>query len=77
MFSSVLLLQGSDLLDGSHVEGASKGNIEGSGVAGQGQGTVLQDLREKYLEQKAALQGDTWNRDLYAADFDTRLGELY
>ncbi len=31
-----------ELLDGSHVVGASRGNIEGSGVGGVGIGTLLQ-----------------------------------
>jgi hypothetical protein len=31
-----------ELLDGSHVVGASRGNIEGSGVGGAGIGTLLQ-----------------------------------
>lgn len=40
---------GRDLLDGSAVLGASHGRIEGSGMRGAGQGTLLQDLRDKYL----------------------------
>ena len=34
-----------ELLDGSHVVGASRGNIEGSGVGGAGIGTLLQVSR--------------------------------
>ena len=30
------------LLDGAHLPGASRGNIEGGGVGGLGQGTILQ-----------------------------------
>ena len=31
-----------DIFDGSHVAGASRGRIEGGGVAGPGIGTILQ-----------------------------------
>ena len=36
-----LRVQGLDLLDGSHIAGASKGNIEGGGIGGLGQGSIL------------------------------------
>ena len=64
-------LQGAvDILDGSTVVGASHGNIEGSGLGGLGIGTLLQDLREQYLE----LFGGTGKfRDAAAKQFDAQL----
>ena len=38
------------LLDGSHVAGASRGNIEGSGLGGLGGGTLLQASVLRYPE---------------------------
>eukprot|EP00803_Ostreobium_quekettii_P005245 evm.model.scf_13EXC.1 EVM.evm.TU.scf_13EXC.1 scf_13EXC:58203-61583(+) len=58
------------LLDGSGVPGASRGCVEGGGLGGLGMGTLLQDLREKYLEISGA-EGS--NRDEVAGRFDTRL----
>lgn len=54
--------------DALDIAGPSGGNIEGGGVSGLGKGTVLQDLREAYLEGK---YGDT--RDAQAARFDEQL----
>lgn len=59
-----------DLLDGSNVPGASKGNIEGGGASGLGLGTVLQDLRETYLE---LFGGTGKERDQAAKVFDVQL----
>ncbi|KAK9830010.1 hypothetical protein WJX72_009170 [[Myrmecia] bisecta] len=61
---------GRELLDGSRVLGASRGNITGGGLGGLGIGTVLQDLRETYLE---AYGGTGVQRDACAARFDRRL----
>eukprot|EP00884_Botryococcus_braunii_P013836 jgi/Botrbrau1/22453/Bobra.0091s0055.1 len=71
--ASVAPQDGRDILDGSHVGGASRGNIEGGGLGGAGVGTLLQDLREAYLEADGiglAL------RDARAAAFDRRLQEV-
>ena len=66
-----MLLQGTgDLLDGSNIPGASKGNIEGGGATGLGLGTVLQDLRETYLEM---FGGTGKERDQAAKLFDAQL----
>lgn len=68
---TTLVLQGTgDLLDGSNVPGASKGNIEGGGASGLGLGTVLQDLRETYL---ALFGGAGKERDQAARVFDAQL----
>lgn len=66
-------LQDKDLLDGSDIVGASKGKIEGSGVGGSGVGTVLQDLREAYLEDFGGLG---LQRDRCATQFDTSLDQM-
>ncbi|KAL3139201.1 hypothetical protein ABBQ32_005972 [Trebouxia sp. C0010 RCD-2024] len=62
-----------DILDGSSVTGASHGNIEGSGVGGLGIGTLLQDLREQYLEM---FGGTGKHRDAAAKQFDAQLRYL-
>lgn len=64
---------GSDIFDGSNVAGASLGNIVGSGVGGEGIGTIIQDLREAYLED---FGGSGHSRDLCATSFDERLLEI-
>jgi len=56
------------------VAGASGGNIEGGGVGGLGFGTLLQDLRESYLEHAKAEPGA--GRDQKAALFDKRLQQI-
>ena len=67
-------LQGSsDLLDGSNIAGASRGKIEGSGATGVGIGSLLQDLREAYLER---FGGTGQGRDAVARHFDVRLQAL-
>lgn len=67
-------LQGTiDILDGSSVSGASHGNIEGSGVGGLGIGTLLQDLREQYLE---LFGGTGKHRDAAAKQFDAQLRDI-
>lgn len=53
--------------------GASKGEITGSGIGGLGAGTLLQDLREAYLEDFGGI-GD--ERDRCAEDFDAKLDRL-
>ena len=62
-----------DILDGSKVSGASHGNIEGSGVGGLGIGTLLQDLREQFLEM---FGGTGKNRDRAAKVFDAQLRDI-
>lgn len=64
--------QEGNLLDGQGVLGASKGNIVGSGLGGAGVGTLLQDLREAYLQDYGGseYQGQ---RDARAKQFDQRL----
>lgn len=62
-----------DLLDGSSIPGASKGNIEGGGATGLGLGTVLQDLRETYLEM---FGGTGKARDQAAKVFDAQLSAV-
>ena len=70
-----LPLQEGDLLDGSAILGASKGDIVGGGVGGAGVGTILQDLREAYLQDFSESQwGD--QRDKVAKEFDRRLSML-
>ncbi|CAK0738830.1 hypothetical protein CVIRNUC_001099 [Coccomyxa viridis] len=64
---------GEDLFDGSHVAGPSRGRIEGSGLGGAGIGTILQDLREAYLEDFGGLGEE---RDTTGDWFDARLQEL-
>lgn len=67
-------LQGTiDLLDGSNISGASHGKIEGSGVGGLGIGTLLQDLRETYLEM---FGGTGKHRDRAAKLFDAKLRDI-
>eukprot|EP00891_Asterochloris_glomerata_P001536 jgi/Astpho2/1536/Aster-x1014 len=63
----------SDLLDGSNIAGASRGKIEGSGATGLGIGSLLQDLREAYLER---FGGTGQGRDAVARHFDARLQAL-
>lgn len=53
--------------------GASHGNIEGSGVGGLGIGTLLQDLREQYLE---LFGGTGKHRDATAKQFDAQLRDM-
>lgn len=60
-------------MDGSNIVGPSKGNIEGSGASGLGLGTVLQDLRETYLE---LFGGTGKQRDQFARLFDAQLGAI-
>lgn len=67
----MLPLQEGDLLDGSYVLGASKGSIIGGGVGGAGIGTILQDLREAYLQDCGEAE-----RDKLAKEFDSRLETL-
>lgn len=62
-----------DMLDGSGIAGASRGDIEGGGVGGLGVGTLLQDFREAYLE---AHGGSSADRDKHATKFDDRLLEI-
>ena len=76
--SNCTLLQGSSdllecLLDGSNITGASRGKIEGSGATGLGMGSLLQDLREAYLER---FGGTGQGRDAVARHFDVRLQAL-
>ena len=62
-----------DILDGSRISGASHGKIEGSGVTGLGIGTLLQDLREQFLEM---FGGTGKHRDRAAKVFDARLRDI-
>jgi len=62
-----------DILDGSSVGGASHGKIEGSGVGGLGIGTLLQDLRETFLEM---FGGTGKHRDRAAKLFDAQLRDI-
>ncbi|CAL5223847.1 g6430 [Coccomyxa viridis] len=64
---------GEDIFDGSHIAGPSRGRIEGSGIGGAGIGTILQDLREAYLEDFGGLGEE---RDQTGDWFDARLQEL-
>lgn len=68
------LLQFATTADTAAVAGASGGNIEGGGVGGLGAGTLLQDLREAYLEHVpvAGVKG----RDEKASLFDQRLAQI-
>jgi hypothetical protein len=67
-------LQGTiDILDGSNIGGASHGKIEGSGVGGLGIGTLLQDLRETFLEM---FGGTGKHRDRAAKLFDAQLRDI-
>lgn len=50
------------------IEGRSAGNIEGGNVAGLGRGTLLQDLRDAYLEGTSST-----TRDADAARFDEQV----
>ena len=50
------------------IEGRSAGNIEGGNVAGLGRGTLLQDLRDAYLENTSST-----TRDADAAKFDEQV----
>ena len=67
-------LQDGDLLDGSFVAGASKGDIQGGGIGGLGVGTLLQDLREAYLHDYDGLGAD--KRDKIAKQYDSQLQDL-
>ncbi len=58
------------------VQGASRGNIEGGGVGGLGMGSLLQDLREKYLEMTVDQGGTGAGRDMVARMLDLRLLRL-
>ncbi|DBA84084.1 hypothetical protein WJX77_009279 [Trebouxia sp. C0004] len=62
-----------DILDGSSIGGASHGKIEGSGVGGLGIGTLLQDLRETFLEM---FGGTGKHRDRAAKLFDAQLRDI-
>ncbi len=62
-----------DIFDGSHVLGASRGDIVGSGIGGLGIGTILQDLREAFLED---FGGAGEERDRSGDLFDARLQEV-
>jgi hypothetical protein len=62
-----------DILDGSSIGGASHGKIEGSGVGGLGIGTLLQDLRETFLEM---FGGTGKHRDRAAKFFDAQLRDI-
>ncbi|KAL0047428.1 hypothetical protein WJX82_003178 [Trebouxia sp. C0006] len=62
-----------DILDGSSIGGASHGKIEGSGVGGLGIGTLLQDLRETFLEM---FGGTGKHRDRAAKMFDAQLRDI-
>ena len=62
-----------DILDGSSIGGASHGKIEGSGVGGLGIGTLLQDLRETFLEM---FGGTGRHRDQAAKLFDAQLRDI-
>ena len=64
-------VQDGDLLDGSFVLGASKGDIVGGGLGGVGVGTLLQDLREAYLQDFSGVSGQ--ERDKSASYFDAQL----
>ena len=68
----VVLGQEGDLLDGSSILGASKGSIVGGGIGGAGIGTILQDLREAYLQDFGGSEGLKL-RDKRAKEFDQRL----
>lgn len=50
------------------IEGRSAGNIEGGNIGGVGRGTILQDLRDAYLEGKAGA-----TRDANAVQFDEQV----
>ena len=63
------------MLDGSNILGASRGSIVGGGVGGAGIGTLLQDLREAYLQDHGGLSGVD-SRDQCAKEFDHRLEHL-
>ncbi|BDA48677.1 Ankyrin repeat and BTB/POZ domain-containing protein 1 [Coccomyxa sp. Obi] len=62
-----------DIFDGSHVLGASRGDIVGSGIGGLGIGTILQDLREAFLEDYGGIGEE---RDRSGDWFDARLQEV-
>lgn len=62
-----------DIFDGSHVLGASRGDIVGSGIGGLGVGTILQDLHEAFLEDYGGV-GE--KRDHIGDWFDARLQEI-
>ncbi len=62
-----------DIFDGSHVPGASRGDIVGSGIGGLGIGTILQDLREAFLEDYGGIGEE---RDRTGDWFDARLQEV-
>lgn len=68
------LLQFASTADAAAVAGASGGNIEGGGISGIGAGTLLQDLREAYLEH-VVVAGDL-GRDEKAALFDQHLKQI-
>jgi len=57
--------------DADDIAGASGGNIEGGGVSGLGRGTILQDMREAYLESTFGA-----TRDAQASKFDEQLLSL-
>jgi hypothetical protein len=67
--SAIAMEQVEDLKeDVLEIEGRSAGNIEGGNVAGLGRGTLLQDLRDAYLEGTSST-----TRDADAARFDEQV----